>query len=118
MDLSPEKYRYDLEIIRETAAQVIRDFSIHRFEITFSGNEYTAYDELVTQLSPILSEMYKTNRSGFNALLYQIDISEQKFRNLIQNSPKDQFGSNLAEMIVQREFQKVLTRKFFSKKSE
>lgn len=116
MDLSPEKYRHDLEIIRETAAQVIRDFSIHKFEVTFSGNEFTAYGELVAQLEPILSTMYKTNRSGFNALLYQIDISEQKFRNLMQNAPKEEFNAKLAEMIVQREFQKVLTRKFFSKK--
>lgn len=115
MDLSPEKYRHDLEIIRETAAQVIRDFSIHKFEVTFSGNEYNAYEELVAQLKPILSEMYKMNRSGFNALLYQIDISEQKFRKLIQDSSSEDFSSRLAEMIVQREFQKVLTRKFFSK---
>jgi hypothetical protein len=118
MDLSPEKYRHDLEIIRQTAAQVIRDFSIHKFEVTFSGNEYTAYQELVSQLEPILNGMYKSNRSGFNALLYQIDISEKAFRELMQNASAEEFSLRLAEMIVQREFQKVLTRKFFSKKPE
>ncbi len=116
MDLSPEKYRHDLEIVRETAAQVIRDFSIHKLEITFSGNEYNAYGELVSQLEPILGELFKTNKSAFQALLYQIDISEQSFRKLMQSASKDDFGSKLAELIVQREFQKVLTRKFFSKK--
>lgn len=118
MDLSPEKYLYDLEIIRETAFQVIRDFSIHKFEVTFSGNELTAYAELVSQLEPILNDMYKTNRNGFQALLYQIDISESSFRNLIQLSGTHEFSGKLAEMIVQREFQKVLTRKYFSKRPE
>ena len=115
MDLSPEKYRRDLEIIRETAAQVIRDFSMHKAEITFSGNEYSAYDELVYQVEPILSLMYKTNRSGFQALLYRIDISEGAFRKLVQAHSGGDFTTKLAEMVVQREFQKVLTRKFFSK---
>lgn len=118
MDLAPEKYRHDLEIIRETAKQLIRDFRIHKYEISFSGNEFTAYDELVQQLIPILTEMYKVNRSGFMAMLYQIDISELSFRKLINTTAKDQFFPKLAEMIVQREFQKVLTRKFFGKKEE
>ncbi|MFZ7115842.1 MAG: hypothetical protein ACO1G9_10715 [Bacteroidota bacterium] len=115
MDLSPEKYRHDLEIIRETAAQVIRDFSMYKAEIVFSGNEYTAYSELVSQVEPVLSTMFKTNRSGFQALLYQIDISENSFRKLVQEYSGGDFTTKLAEMVVQREFQKVLTRKFFSK---
>ena len=115
MNLSAEKYRRDLEIIRETAAQVNRDFSIYKAEITFSGNEYTAYDELVSQVEPILSAMYKSNRSGFQALLYQVDINEVAFRKLLQAHSGVDFTTKLADMVVQREFQKVLTRKFFSK---
>ena len=49
MDQNIEKYRRDLEIIRLTAEQVIKDFQIFGFEIVFSGNEYTAYEELKTQ---------------------------------------------------------------------
>ncbi len=118
MDLSPEKYRHDLEIIRETAKQVIRDFKIHKYDVTFSGNELLAYDELVNQLIPILDEMYKFNRSGFMAMLYQIDISESSFRKLVNTTKPEKLAIGLAEMIVRREFQKVLTRKFFSKKAE
>ena len=113
MDHNPEKYRYDLEIIRETAQQVIRDLSIHHYDIIFSGNEMTAYNELTSQLKPVIDEMYKTNRNGFRALLYQIDISESSFRKLVLQTSAEEFSLRLSEMIVQREFQKVLTRRFF-----
>ena len=113
MDSSLEKYRQDLEIIRETAAQLIRDFSMRKLEIVFSGNELTAYDELLMQVEPLIEEMYKNNRSGFQVLLYQIDISEQSFKKLIASSSPEKFSKRISELIIQREFQKVLTRKFF-----
>lgn len=113
MDSTVEKYRHDLEIIRETAAQLIRDFSIHKLEVVFSGNELTAYDELLLQVEPLITEMYKNNRAGFQMLLYQIDISEQSYKKLLSTSSIDNFPTKLSELIIQREFQKVLTRKFF-----
>ena len=113
MDSSLEKYRQDLEIIRETATQLIRDFSMRKLEIVFSGNELTAYDELLMQVEPLIAEMYKNNRSGFQVLLYQIDISEQSFKKLITSSSPENFSKRISELIIQREFQKVLTRKFF-----
>ena len=79
-----EKYRHDLEIIRKTAEQIIKDFQIFGFEITFSGNEYTAYDELKSQLTPLLFELYKSDLSTFQSLLYRIDISESKYRKFRQ----------------------------------
>ncbi len=113
MENTPEKYRKDLEIIRETAAQVIRDLSIHKVEVVFSGNELFAYEELVNQIEPELIEMYRSNRSGFQALLYQIDIPEQDYKRVLKESHASDFAHQLAELIVQREFQKVLTRRFF-----
>ena len=113
MDSSLEKYRQDLEIIRETAAQLIRDFSMRKLEIVFSGNELTAYDELLIQVEPLIVEMYKNNKSGFQVLLYQIDISEQSFKKLITSSSPENFSKRISELIIQREFQKILTKRFF-----
>ena len=109
-----EKYRHDLEIIRLTSEQVIKDFQIHGHEIKFSGNEMAAYDELKNQIAPLLSELHQHQPSTFQSLLYRIDISEKKFRELLNESSKNNFSEKLAELVIQREFQKVLTRKFFS----
>ncbi len=110
-----EKYRNDLEIIRLTAEQVIKDFEIFGQEIKFSGNELTAYEELKSQLAPLLLKLYQNNSSTFQSLLYRVDISEKNFRELLEQSATGNFSEQLAEAVIQREFQKVLTRKFFSK---
>ncbi len=109
-----EKYRNDLEIIRLTAEQVIKDFEIFGHEIKFSGNEFMAYDELKNQLAPLLLKLYQNNTSTFQSLLYRVDISEKKFRELLEISSQENFSDQLADAVIQREFQKVLTRKFFS----
>src|SRR5436189_6250842 len=109
-----EKYRTDLEIIRLTAEQVIKDFEIFGHELKFSGNEFTAYDELKNQIAPLLLKLYQNNTSAFQSLLYRVDISEKKFRDLLENNSGENFSEQLAEAVIQREFQKVLTRKFFS----
>lgn len=112
MNQPVEKYRYDFEIVRLTAEQLIKDLQTFGIEIVFSGNPLTAYAELVEQVIPILKELYKNQSSTFQALLYRIDIHEKRFRQLSQG---ENFLNRLAEEIVQREFQKVLIRKYFSK---
>ncbi|HRH65620.1 MAG TPA: hypothetical protein PLU53_04940 [Bacteroidia bacterium] len=112
---SPEKYRHDLAIIRETAEQVMKDFGVMGLEIHFSGDPYVAYEELKEQISPVLFQLFQNDRSRFQSLLYRIDINESRFRKLLGASAQSSFSLDLADMILQREFQKVLTRRFFSK---
>lgn len=112
--ITPEKYRHDLEVVRNTADQMIRDFGMFGVEITFSGNPETAYHELLKQTEPALEKLYKENKSSFMALLYRIDVSESKVNELLRNEKKPAFFGRLAEVVVEREFMKVLIRKLFS----
>ncbi|MFI5219673.1 MAG: hypothetical protein ACHQNT_09300 [Bacteroidia bacterium] len=107
-----EKYRHDLEIIRNTAQQVIKDFSLHGVEITFSGNELTAYDELKQQLIPALAKLHQAGT--FTALLYRIDVDEKKVNEILNNSATKDIASQLASLVIEREFMKVLLRKLYS----
>jgi len=116
-DSFPEKYRQDLAIVRETAEQVLKDFGIFGIEITFSGNAFTAYDELEMQIRPVLFELFQKDKSRFQALLYRIDISEPAFRKLIGTGGNDDFPGRIAAAILQREFQKVITRKYYSERN-
>ena len=113
----PEKYRQDLAIVRETALQVIRDFEFLNIDIIFSGNERAAFDELMSQITPALIRLYKENPSHFQQLLYRIDIPEKQFRELLASENHVNFPKKIAEMLIRREFQKVLTRKYYSGKS-
>jgi len=109
-----EKYRNDFAIIRETATQVIKDFNVVGFEITFSGNELAAYEELKNQIEPVLRVLFNKNSAQFQNLLYRIDLEEIFFKEALSNFDQLDFFSTLSERILQREFQKVLTRRFYS----
>jgi hypothetical protein len=108
-----ESYRYDFEIVRLTAEQVIRDFGTYGIEINFSGNELTAWDEMKKQLNPVLSNLFKNNRQAFQSLMYRIDISEKQLKEILVVG-KEEFGDKITEAVIRREFKKVLIRKFYS----
>lgn len=115
--LHPEKYRHDLEVIRSTAQQVIKDFGISGIEITFSGNEATAYQELLDQVLPALRQLYKERRDVFMSLLYRIDVEEWKVRQLSENETTANFFIKLTGLVIEREFTKVLIRKLYSSRN-
>jgi hypothetical protein len=118
MNDSIEKYRYDLVIIGATADQIIRDFKIDGFVIVFSGDESRAFEELKNQLSPVVHRLLIEDKFSFQSLLYRVDISEKDYKNAVVESTKADFEEKLCEMIIRREFQKVITRIYFSKKSD
>lgn len=118
MELIPEKYRYDLEIVRKTAEQIVRDFNIKGFEIIFSGNSLNAFEELKAQITPVIGKLFSDDRASFQSLLYRIDISEKDYKQTLSLFPSEEFQKELSELVIRREFQKVITRKYFSDKSK
>jgi hypothetical protein len=109
----PIEYRHDLQIIRETAEQIIRDFQNDELTIIFSGDNHKAFDELKNQLIPFIKNLQK-NASALNAMLYRVDISEKELRTAMKDSSKAH-EELLAELIIRREFKKILTRRYFKK---
>lgn len=116
MDAIPEKYMHDHAIIRETAEQIIRDLKLAGFEISFSDNPYNAFDELKIQLIPVIRKLIKEDSHSFHALLYRVDINERDYNKALAESGNNDREEKLSELIIRREFQKVLTRKYFSEK--
>ena len=91
--------------------QIKKDFSTLLPEFVFSGIKSELFSELSQQVSDALENIFKNHKSTFQALLYRVDITESDARRAMKIS----FDA-LAEKIIQREFQKVLTRKYYSKK--
>jgi hypothetical protein len=106
MDDSIENYRQDKEIIGQTIEQIKKDFDRHLPDLVLSGNASTIFEELKHQIEPIIKSLHKNNRTVLRVLLYKIDIKEADISSLSY--------AEMAEKIIQREFQKILTRKFFS----
>jgi hypothetical protein len=66
LDITP--YRLDKEIIRETMLRITNDFEFFGIQLLFSGNEEGAYEEMSSQLIPIIENISLNNIS----LLMQI----------------------------------------------
>ncbi len=111
-----EKSRLNEQIVKETAEQVIKDFASFGMEISFPGDINYAYDELFDQLKIFVSELMERMPEKLSALLYQIDIDEKK----IKNPDIEIFREHewISEMILEREFLKVLTRHYFKNLSK
>ncbi len=106
-----EKAKINEKIIRETADQVIKDFAGFGMEINFPENLRSAYNDLFTQLAVHIGKLLHEDTEKLSALLYQIDLDESKFS---KSSPNyDHEHEWLSEMILNREFLKVLTRHYF-----
>ncbi len=104
-----EKYRHDLDVIRNTALQVAKDFEIYGVEISLPADELSAYEELKAQLIPVIEQLMCKNPEQLSQLLYRIDVNEKKSA-AASNAPE------LAHLILERELIKVITRKLLSER--
>jgi hypothetical protein len=111
-DITP--YLNRLDILQDTAQQIIKDFGISGMEIKFSGNSENAYAELFSQIHPLIEKLQKENFQNFYNLMYRIDISEGQIKKevgLIKDKP---FAEIVTDMILKRELLKVVIRKIYS----
>lgn len=109
------EYCLRLDLIQATAKQIIKDFSLFDETIKFSGNTTTAYEELYTQIFPIIDRLINLDSSRFFAMLYAIDIEEKKIKKLLFGNEPIAVVQEITKLIIERELIKVVYRKHWSK---
>ncbi len=108
--LNIARYINRLEIIKQVAEQVIKDFEMFGLEVRFSGNPYDAYEELFDQVQPGLDKLLQTNQQKFLSILYRIDLSEEQVKKAVQANTSEPFSAIVTDLILKRELQKVVFR--------
>ena len=114
IDIVP--YLNRLDILKETAQQIIKDFGMIGMEIKLSGNAENAYLELFSQILPLVDKMQKENFQSFYNLMYRIDISEIQIKKAVEDSKDRSFSEIVTDLILKRELLKVVFRKQYSGK--
>ena len=109
-------YSQHLPYLRLTAEQVIKDFGFFGHEITFSGNEKSAFEELYAQVLPLVKHLVDKDFGAFCNLLYRIDLGEAMVRKMMRES--EDFYADITQSILERELQKVVLRAHFNRPSE
>ncbi|MBI4929962.1 MAG: hypothetical protein HY841_04305 [Bacteroidetes bacterium] len=121
-DLTP--YFNRLDILNDTAKQIIKDFGMAGLEIKFSGTADNAYAELFAQILPHIEKMLTHKNSpllrreagaeAFYNLMYRIDISETQIKKAVEQATDKSFSEVVTDLILKRELLKVITRKNYS----
>lgn len=101
------------EIVRETAAQIMKDFGMFGIEITFSGDVDHAYSELHLQLIEQISVYLDRDYSRLMSVLYQVDITEREIAKAAKDLPHYTDLEVLAHQVIFRELKKVLFRRYY-----
>lgn len=107
------QYFNKLDIIQDTANQIIKDFDMFGLEIKFSGNAYNAYEELFEQIEPHIKNLIDTNQSKFMGILYRIDLNDEQIKKAVKENHSESFSEIITDLIIKRELQKVVIRKHY-----
>jgi hypothetical protein len=111
------KYINRLDLIKETADQIIKDFDMFGIEIKFSGSAYNAYEELFDQIEPHISQLIHSNQSKFMGILYRIDLSDEQIKKAVRDNNSESFPAIATDLIIKRELQKVVIRNHYKSQS-
>ena len=77
-------------------------------ELGFPGA--ATLDDLKRLLAQKLNELIESDFSQLVQLLYKIDIDEARLRSLLKQNAGNDTGYLLAELIIERQFQKIKSR--------
>lgn len=106
-----------VEIVQETADQIMKDFGMFGIEITFSGNTENAYQELHEQLIMQISVYLEKDYSRLMSVLYQVDITEHEIAKAHRELPHYNDLEVLAHQVIFRDLKKVLFRRYYKSQS-
>lgn len=105
--------RDDSGHITDTAIDIFE-----RFEIELSADGLQQQDDPFDELRSILAQKirYLIDRDidKLKQALYRIDVNEQQVKHVLAESPLDEAVDEIAAMIINRQLEKVKTRKKYS----
>lgn len=87
-------------------------------ELAITLPEQNSMTELQSQLAIHINYLILHHFEQLVNLLYRIDVSEAKIKSLLQNHTKENAGNIIAALIIERQIQKIKTRRQFSKKED
>jgi hypothetical protein len=87
-------------------------------ELPIEIAEENSYQEIHVQLSVYLNNLIKNDFDKLIAYLYRIDVNEQKLKTLLMQKPDEDAGNIIATLIIERQEQKIKTRRQFTQNNE
>lgn len=86
---------------------------LQNFQIEISVH-IDSYHRLKESLSDNINHLITNDFSRLISVLYRLDISEKKLKQLLKNCTDTSAGDIIAKMIIERQLQKIKTRDSFT----
>jgi len=90
---------------------VSKDFVKNDYSSLVPNNDYERLEEFRKYLTDKMRDMLDKNYNLLINTLYRIDISEKKLAELFSSKNKDSIPQKLADLIIERQIEKIHFRK-------
>jgi hypothetical protein len=74
--------------------------------------------EIRTKLGEYINHLIQSDFEKLVSLLYRIDVSEVKLKQLLKQNPGKDAGKIIAELIIERQEEKIISRSEFKQRDE
>ena len=86
-------------------------------EMDLSLPAHTSFEEVRQQLQDAISHLIETDFRKLALVLYRIDVNERKLKYLLQENVGTDAAGIIADLIIERQLQKIETRKQFGRQN-
>ena len=90
-----------------------KDFQLDKSYLNLEKNQHITYEEAFLRIMRVVEDLLAKDFKHLINVLYRIDVSEEKLKEALAEST-DNPASIITKMIIERELQKVATRKKYS----
>lgn len=104
-------------VFKNTIIQIKKDFEFAGLELVLNDFNKIDFNKLAEVIKLQVHFLLHKNYAGFLNLLYRIDLSEAALKKQTKIEPYIEFELIVAELIIKRELQKVVTKEFYKKNS-
>jgi len=87
-------------------------------EMAIDLPEQISFNEIREELSKYINDLIVNDFQKLVSLLYRIDISELRLKQLLLEENHEDAGKVIADMIIQRQLEKIKTRQQFKQANE
>ena len=85
-------------------------------ELAIELPEKIAFEDIKERLSEHINSLIQSNFQKLVSVLYRVDVSETKLKALLQENSGLDAGNIIADLIIERQLQKIKTRRQFSQR--
>lgn len=79
---------------------------------------YPPYPTVLNALSGAINELIQKDYNKLVAILYEVDVDEERLKKLLRENNGKDAGRIIAELIIERQEEKIRTRQQFKRNTE